>query len=98
MKRGFAVYIAELYSRELISNQTLAMLVITVIDDLKESMKPPKSKEKEEHVDALVRFLAAVGPKVSAVKEHVKPILEIPRADVPGLNMKSRFKLEDIVR
>jgi len=98
MKRGFAVYIAELYSRELISNQTMAMLVITVIDDLKESMKPPKSKEKEEHVDALVRFLAAVGPKVSAVKEHVKPILEIPRADVPGLNMKSRFKLEDIVR
>lgn len=98
MKRGFAVYVSELYSRELVSNETMATFVITIIDDLKDSMKPPKTKEKEEHVDALVRFLAAVAPKVSMVKQHVQDILAIPRTDAPCLCMKSRFKLEDIVR
>jgi hypothetical protein len=98
MKRGFAVYVSELYSRELVSNETMATFVITIIDDLKDSMKPPKTKEKEEHVDALVRFLVAVAPKVSMVKQHVKDILAVPRADTPCLCMKSRFKLEDIVR
>ena len=98
MKRGFAVYVSELYSRELVSNETMATFVITIIDDLKDSMKPPKTKEKEEHVDALVRFLAAVAPKVVMVKQHVRDILAIPRADAPCLCMKSRFKLEDIAR
>jgi hypothetical protein len=98
MKRGFAVYVSELYSRELVSNETMATFVITIIDDLKDSMKPPKTKEKEEHVDALVRFLAAVAPKVDMVKQHVRDILAIPKTDTPCLCMKSRFKLEDIVR
>lgn len=98
MKRGFAVYVSELYARELVSNETMATFVITIVDDLKESIKPPKSNEKEEHVDALVRFLAAVAPKVPMIKDHVKEILAIPRADVPCLCMKSRFKLEDIAR
>lgn len=98
MKRGFAVYVSELYARDLVSNETMATFVITIVDDLKESIKPPKSNEKEEHVDALVRFLAAVAPKVPMVKDHVREILAIPRPDVPCLCMKSRFKLEDIVK
>ena len=98
IKRGFAVYVAELYSRELVSIETMSTFVVTVVDDLKDSMKPPKTKEKEEHVDALVRFLAAVSPKVSAVRQHVRDILAIPKTETPCLCMKSRFKLEDIVR
>jgi len=97
-KRGFAVYTAELFTRGLLPDGTMDTMVKTVGDDLKDSIRLPKTPQGEEHVDHLVRFLFAITTKVSIVKPLVKEILVIPRTETPCLCMKSRFKLEDVGR
>ena len=97
-KRGFAVYTSELYSRGLIPEATMAAFVKTIVDDLSDTIRHPKTPPTEEHVDHLVRFLFAITTKVSIVKPLVKEILVIPRTETPCLCMKSRFKLEDVGR
>jgi hypothetical protein len=94
LKRGFAVYLAELYSRGLVAQETMTTYVTGMLDDLQESIKTPKSKVKEEHVDALVRFVFAVAGKVD-MRERIRAILALPRTETPNLTMKSRFSLED---
>lgn len=97
LKRGFAVYLAELYSRGLVPQETMTTYVTGMLDDLKESIKTPKSKVKEEHVDALVRFVFAVASKVD-IRAPIREILALPRTETPNLTMKSRFSLEDSLK
>jgi hypothetical protein len=96
-KRGFAVYVSELYSRVLVPEEIMQGFVKTVCEDLKESAKQPKNAPLEEHIDGLVRFLFAVAPKVP-LATALKEILATPKAEMPSLNMKSKFKLEDAVK
>jgi hypothetical protein len=97
MKRGFAVYLAELYSRELVTQDTMLGIVRIVLDDLSTSIRAPKTSAVEEHVDALARFLFAVSPKVP-IRKELSGILAVPRPECPTLTMKSRFKLEDAAK
>jgi hypothetical protein len=98
-KRGFAVYTAELYSRGLIPEETMAVFVKTVFDDANESMRLPKTPQGQEHVDHLVRFLAATAPKVPLVKKLAADLLSVAKfTTTPCLCMKSKFKLEDVAK
>ena len=97
IKRGFAVYVSELYSRGLVPEETMAGFLKTVLDELATSIRSPKTSANEEHVDALVRFLAAVAPKMP-LKGPLGAILGLPRSECPSLSMKSRFKLEDAAK
>ncbi len=97
IKRGFAAFVAELYSRGLVPEETMAGFLKQVFDDLRESIRAPKTSANEEHVDALVRFLFAVATKVS-VKSAIQQILAIPKTETPSLNFKSRFKLDDAAK
>lgn len=97
LKRGFAVYLAELYSRGLVSQETMSGYVSGILDDLRESVKTPKSKVREEHVDALVRFVFAVASKVD-IRAPIRELLALPKTETPNLTMKSRFSLEDAVK
>jgi hypothetical protein len=97
-KRGFAVYTAELFTRGLLPPGIMETMVRQVVDDIKESMRISKTPQGEEHVDHLVRFLAAMAPKVPLVKELVPGILSTPKTETPCLCMKSRFKLEDCLK
>lgn len=96
-KRGFAVYVSELYKRGLVPEETMAGFLKTVLDELTSSIRAPKTGPNEEHVDALARFLAAVAPTVP-IKGALGAVLALPRADCPSLSMKSRFKLEDAAK
>jgi hypothetical protein len=97
LKRGFAVYLTELYSRTLISQETMATYVTAILEDLRDSVKTPKSGVKEEHVDALVRFVFAVAAKVD-IRTPIRALLALPRPETPNLTMKSRFSLEDSLK
>jgi hypothetical protein len=97
-KRGFAVYVAELYARDLLTTEIMTEFMGTVADELRDSVSAPKTSAKEEHVDCLVRFLFAVYVKVPSAKAVAYGLLAMPREETPNLNTKSRFKLEDIVR
>jgi hypothetical protein len=94
LKRGFAVYLGELYSRGLVPQETMATYVSSMLEDLRETIKTPKSPVKEEHVDALVRFVFAVSSKVD-IRTPIRALLALPRPETPNLTMKSRFSLED---
>jgi hypothetical protein len=96
-KRGFAVYVSELYSRGLVPEDTMMGFLKTVLDELTASIRSAKTSANEEHVDALVRFLAAVAPKVP-LKGAIGAVLLLPRGECPSLSMKSRFKLEDAAK
>ena len=98
IKRGFAVYVAELFGRGLIPEDIMTTMVQHVLSDLRETVGGPKTAVKEEHADALVRFLFAVVSKMPVVKTRVRELLALPRPDTPCLNMKSRFKLEDALK
>jgi hypothetical protein len=65
-----------------------------MLEDLRETIKTPKSPVKEEHVDALVRFVFAVSSKVD-IRTPIRGSLALPRPETPNLTMKSRFSLED---
>jgi hypothetical protein len=93
-KRGFAVYVSELYTRGLVPEETMMGFLRTVMDELGASIRAPKTNASEEHVDALVRFLFAVASKVP-LRALLAGVLAVPKAETPSLNMKSRFKLED---
>ncbi len=96
-KRGFAVYVSELYSRGLVPEETMLGFLKTVMEDLTSTMREAKTNATEEHVDALVRFLFAVATKVP-LRALIAGVLAVPKADTPSLNMKSRFKLEDAAK
>ena len=97
-KRTFAVYVAELFARGLLPAEVMSAFVKTIVDDLKECVRQPKTPAGEEHVDALVRFVFAVAAKVPEVKDPVRQVLAIPKSETPCLNMKSRFKLDDSLK
>lgn len=97
IKRGFAVYVSELYKRGLVPEDTMMGFLKTVADELNESIRAPKTDMNEEHVDALVRFLFAVSTKIP-LKAALSRVLAIPKAETPSLTFKSRFKLEDAMK
>lgn len=97
LKKGFAIYISELYNRGLLPEETMNGFVSTVIDEIKGNIKLEKNTVVQEHVHALVEFLFAVSKKLT-LKQQLTEILTIPRADVPNLTMKTRFKLEDAAK
>jgi hypothetical protein len=96
-KRGFAVYVSELYARGLVPEETMAGFLKTVFDELRDSIREAKTEPNEEHVDALVRFLFAVATKVP-IRTSIAAIVAIPKAETPSLSFKSRFKLEDAAK
>jgi hypothetical protein len=73
-------------------------LMTHVFTDMRESLGAPKTAMKEEHVDALVRFVFAMASKMPDIKNAIRAILAVPKADAPCLNMKSKFKLEDALK
>ena len=97
IKRGFAVYVSELYTRGLVPQETMDGFVKQVMDDLYDSIRDVNTPANAEHVDALVRFIFAVSPKVP-MKTALFEVLKTPKAETPSLNMKSRFRLEDAAK
>lgn len=97
IKRGFAVYVSELYSRGLVPEETMMGFLKTVMEELGSSVRAVKTAHNEEHVDALVRFLFAVAPKVP-IRVPLQALLAVPKTETPSLTMKSRFKLEDAAK
>jgi hypothetical protein len=96
-KRGFAVYVSELYSRSLVPEETMMGFLNKALEELATSIRAPKTEANVEHVDALVRFLFAVAPKIP-LKSALMAVLAIPKAETPSLNMKSRFSLDDAAK
>jgi hypothetical protein len=106
VRRGYARFLTHLYSRELVSGQALQESMQKVIVDLNDTLVQPKSEQTEENVTQFADFLFEIAKllKPTAVElrgliqSSVDTILKRDRTQLPSLNMRSRFKLEDTIK
>lgn len=106
VRRGYARFLTHLYTRELVSGQALQESMQKVIQDLNDTLVQPKTEQTEENVTQFADFLFEIAKllKPTAVElrglilSSVDTILKRPRPELPSLNMRSRFKLEDAMK
>lgn len=105
-RRGYARFLTHLYIRELVSAKALHSAIDSVLLDLTETIRQAKTEQTEENVTQFADFLfetAKLLPKTAVelrglLTTKLGDILKIPRPEVPSLNMRSRFKLDDTVK
>ena len=97
LKRGFAVYLIELYTRNIIEDNDMFEIVNMLMGELHQSMALTKTPDHTEHVDALVRFVVAVSKRIP-MKKVLQEILNKPKESTQSLSMMSRFRIEDAVK
>lgn len=105
-RRGYAKFVTQLFVRELVQEQTVGECMTHVSSDLVGMAKQPKSEQSEENTTQYVDFLFETAKILPSTANHlrtllkgfIQSVLEIPRADLPSLNMRSRFKLEDTLK
>ena len=105
-RRGYAKFMTQLFVRELVSEQTVGECMTHVSSDLTGMAKQPKTEQSEENTTQYVDFLfetSKILPSTAkdlrtVMKTFIQTVLEIPRSELPSLNMRSRFKLEDAMK
>lgn len=105
-RRGYAKFMTQLFVRELVTEQTVGECMTHVSADLAAMAKQPKTEQSEENTTQYVDFLFETAKMLpSSAKAlrtlmslFIKSVLDIPRAELPSLNMRSRFKLEDAIK
>lgn len=105
-RRGYARFMTQLFVRELVEEKTVGECMTQVSSDLIGMAKEPKTEQAEENTTQYVDFLfetAKILPATAKdlrtlMKSFIQSVLDISRPDLPSLNMRSRFKLEDAMK
>ncbi len=97
IKKGFTIYMLELYKQDLIETETMNSIIQFILNDLQETIELTKTETHIEHVDALIRFISIVA-KSFPMKSVLIEIKNLPRDRTPNLSMKSRFAIEDAIK
>jgi hypothetical protein len=105
-RRGYAKFMTQLFVRELVDEHTVGECMTHVASDLIAMAKQEKSEQSEENTTQYVDFLfetAKILPPTAKdlrvlMYGFIKSVLDTPRADLPSLNMRSRFKLDDGIK
>jgi hypothetical protein len=96
----------QLFVRELVDEKTVGECMTHVAADLVGMAKQEKSEQSEENTTQYVDFLfetAKILPTTAKdlrvlMSGFIKSVLDMPRTELPSLNMRSRFKLEDGIK
>ena len=105
-RRGYAKFMTQLFVRELVTEQTVGECMSHVSADLVAMAKQPKTEQSEENTTQYVDFLFETAKMLPATAKSlraltnlfIQTVLDIPRIELPSLNMRSRFKLEDAIK
>lgn len=105
IRRGFGIFVTELYIRGLVDEDVIESATTIATDDLREMVRKPLDERIVENVNQLVTFLFETTKVITTrfgsnnivkkIKAQVKEIVGLSRDAVPCLCMRSRFKLED---
>ena len=103
VRRGFGVFALELFTQGIVSEEMIADSIKTAIDDLEETVcneDAAVKTEMAERADQIVNFMTEVVKVVgnNVVKTQIEKILTIPKATAKCLGMRSRFRLEDLLK
>jgi hypothetical protein len=105
-RRCYAKFLTQLFVRNLITEDIMITSIQDVIVELEVTARQEKCEQTEENTTQYVDFLyesSKVLPKTAKdlkqlISTTITPILAIPRAEVPNLCMRSRFRLEDTLK
>ena len=103
VRRGYSRFLTHIYIRSLIPIEVLHDDMSRIIEDLETSVLQPKTEKLEEIITQYSDFLYEIGKLLPVTAVELRGLLETrvgailarPRSEVPVLNMRSRFKLED---
>jgi hypothetical protein len=100
-RRGYAKFLMELFLRELVTDDCVTSGLQDVINELNDVARQPRSAQTEENVGQYAMFLyesakLSKTPSIrNFIKESLKTVLSTDKSELPSLNMRCRFKLED---
>lgn len=100
-RRGYAKFMMELSLRSLVSDECVKSGLQDVLNELSDVSKQPRTAQTEENVGQYAMFLyetAKLSKSLSLrmfLATSIKRILATDKTELPSLNMRSRFKLED---
>lgn len=102
-RRGYAKFMMELFVKELIPETMVRGAFEQVVKELNQLAKYPSTERTTENTTQFVEFLfecskTAKGTLKEYLREEVQTLLKIPRAELPSVNMRCRFKLEDALK
>ncbi len=103
VRRGYSRFLTHLYIVELVPGKILHESMQKVLGDLEDTVVQAKTEKSEENITQYADFLFEIAkllPKTAVelrglIQSRVNAVLKRPRAELPSLNMRSRFKLED---
>jgi hypothetical protein len=100
-RRGYAKFLMELFLRELVTDDCVTSGLQDVINELNDVARQPRSAQTEENVGQYAMFLyeSAKLSKTFSIRnfiaEALQIVLSVDKSELPSLNMRCRFKLED---
>lgn len=102
-RRGYAKFMMELFSKDLISETSVRSAFEQVIKELNETAKQPSSEHTTENTTQFVEFVFecsknAKGSLKEYLKTSIQQLLAIPKGQLTSLNMRCKFKLEDALK
>jgi hypothetical protein len=102
-RRGYAKFMMELFSLGLITEESVRNAFEQVVNELNDSARQAKTSQTEENTNQFVSFLYecsknAKGTLKTYLKESLQEFSQIPKTELPSLNMRSKFKLEDALK
>jgi len=105
-RRGYAKFVTQLFVRDLVDEKTVGECMTHVSSDLTGMAQQPKTEQSEENTTQYVDFMfetAKILPSSAKdlrilMKTFIQSVLDIPRPELPSLNMRSRFKIEDALK
>jgi hypothetical protein len=105
-RRGYAKFMIYLFTQTLIPEEIVTSSLKQVISELHECARMTKTPQMEENVTQFVEFLSEsvkLLPKDSSlirslIRDSLNKILETPKTELQCLNMRSKFKIEDIIK
>lgn len=102
-RRGFASFMVELHDRQLINENHVITSLKQVVDELNETARRPKTSLTEENTTQYVDFIFETSKKIKGeineyLKSTISEFIKIPKTEIPSLNMRCKFKLEDALK
>lgn len=102
-RRGYAKFMMELFAKELIPENLVRVAFEQVIKELNEIAKEPSTSHTIENTTQFVEFVFECSKKAKGefkeyLKTSVQDLLNIPKVELPSLNMRCKFKLDDALK
>lgn len=105
-RRGYAKFLTQLFVRNLITEDVMISSIKDVIEEMIVTAKQAKSEQTEENTTQYVDFLFESSKVLPASSKELKQLirtaisefLKVPRPEVPSLCMRSRFRMEDMLK